>query len=257
MSRAPFELSLLGGGVERAWRRARPDVARLAWHTLRSDDVPSALLPSAQRFWTQMAFQEHRTAACAAATVQALVAARAPLDLVAHAGSFVIDELAHVEMCARVAQALGGAAPLVHDPDALVPATTANLDALGRACELVLRVYCVGEAFSLPLQQATARAQRHPLLSAVVGRIARDEAKHAALGWLFFDWAADSVSDERRAQLRRVAAECVAAVAGTIDGNAAGAGETFRWLPRPKWQKVARRALDADVIAPLRARALL
>jgi hypothetical protein len=257
MARAPFELSLLGGATERAWRRARPDVAKLAWHTLDADALPRALVAPAQRFWTGMAFQEHRTAACTAATLQALIAARAPVDLVAHAAGFVGDELAHVELCARVAQAIGGAAPLVHDPDALVPALTPGLSAFGRACELALRIYCVGEAFSLALQQATARAQRHPLLSAVIGRIARDEAKHAAFGWLFFDWADELVDEPLRAALRRVATEAVEGVAQSIERGGADDGATFGWLPRRRWQTVARRALDDDVVAPLRARDLL
>ena len=257
MRRDPFELSMLGGATERAWRRERPDIAPLPWESLDPDALSPSLRADAQRFWTRMAFQEHRTAAATAATVQALCAARAPLDLVAHAARFVADELAHVELCARVAGGLGGAAPLFHDPDALVPATAAGLSPLGRAAELVLRVYCIGEALSLPLQQATARAQRHPLLGAVVRRIARDEAKHGAFGWLFFDWAADFVDDELRAHLGAVAAETVALVAQSIEGDDGDGEVSFGWLSRRRWREVARRALDDDVRAPLAARGLL
>ncbi|MDB4967262.1 MAG: hypothetical protein JWN44_2951 [Myxococcales bacterium] len=257
MRREPFELSILGGATERAWRRERPDIAPLPWELLDEEPPAGALLETARRFWTRMAFQEHKTATATAATVQALCAARAPVDLIAHAARFVADELAHVELCARVAAGLGGAAPLSHDPDELVPAPSPRLSPLGRAAELVLRVYCIGEAFSLPLQQATARAQRHPLLSAILRRIARDESAHGAFGWLFFDWAGELVSDGERAHLRAIARDSVATVADSIEQPGEDAELTFGWLPRPKWQAVARRSLDEDVKEPLMARGLL
>jgi hypothetical protein len=257
MRRDPFELSILGGATERAWRRVRPDIDPLPWHKLDPASLSPSLLEDARRFWTRMAFQEHKTAAATAVTVQALVTARAPVDLIAHAARFVTDELAHVELCARVAAGLGGAAPLFHDADALVTPPSPRLSPLGRAAELVLRIYCVGEAFSLPLQQATARAQRHPLLSAVLRRIARDEAAHGAFGWLFFDWAVELLGDGERAHLRATARQGVDYVAQTIDGGHDGDEVSFGWLPRARWQAVARRSLDEDVCRPLRARGLL
>src|SRR5262245_58679870 len=106
-----FELSLLGGSVERRYRRLRPEV-RLPWGTLDTSSYDRATLETAQRTWTLAAFQEQHSAAACAETLRALIAARAPLDLVAMASSFVLDEVVHVELCARVAMELGGAAPL-------------------------------------------------------------------------------------------------------------------------------------------------
>jgi hypothetical protein len=258
IARELFELSLLGGAVERQWRRTRPDIARLPWRQLATVRLEPARLSAAQRFWTQMALQEHRTAAGAAATVQALIGARAPIDLVAHAARFVTDELAHVELCARVAAGLGGAPPLAYDGAQLVPSASPSLSPLGRAAELVVRIYCVGEALSLPMQQATARSQTHPLLAGVVRRLARDEAGHAAFGWLFFDWAAPLVDGEEWTHLRAVASDALAQVTALIES--AGEDEvveSFGWLPRARWKKVARQALDEDVQVPLRARRLI
>jgi hypothetical protein len=252
-----FELSLLGGAVERGWRRARPDIVRLPWHTLDATQLTPSLLATARRFWTTMALQEHRTAAAAAATVQALVAARAPIDLVAHAARFVTDELAHVELCARVAAGLGGAAPMAYDGAALVPATSPELSSLGRAAELVVRGYCVGEALSLPMQQATARSQQHPLLAGVLQRLARDEAAHAAFGWLFLDWADTLFDAPLRRHLRTVAAQAIAQVEALIASNPGDEPGEFGWLRPARWRQVARRALDEDVRAPLHERGLV
>src|SRR5437868_3671969 len=97
-----FELMMLGGASERGYRRARPEVERLPWGTLDPSAHPTELVIEARRSWTQAAFQEHRTGAACAATLEALIAARAPLDLIATASRFVLDELVHVEMCARL-----------------------------------------------------------------------------------------------------------------------------------------------------------
>ncbi|MBL8934835.1 MAG: hypothetical protein JNM69_09790, partial [Archangium sp.] len=73
-----FELSMWGGAVERRYRQLRPEVEQLPWHDFDvSKATPEALL-SARRTWTEAAFQEHRTGAACAASLQALIAARAP-----------------------------------------------------------------------------------------------------------------------------------------------------------------------------------
>src|SRR5581483_9335232 len=156
-----FELSLLGGAIERRYRRLRPDVDALPWKTL---------VERARRFWTMSAFTEHRAAAAAAATVAALIAARAPLDLIAVASQFVIEELAHVEISARIAGALGGGVPLIHDPHALGTRPDPALAPLTQAAELVVRVYCVAESYSLAML-SPGRDGGHPLLRAALARI--------------------------------------------------------------------------------------
>src|SRR5690349_6029231 len=85
---------------------------------------PQELLP-ARAAWTAAAFQEHRTGIACAVTLRALLEARAPLDLIALAARFPLDELAHVELCARMAMELGGGTEILYDPlDVVVDATS-------------------------------------------------------------------------------------------------------------------------------------
>src|SRR5206468_10330451 len=116
--------------------------------------------------------------------------------LVATATRFPLDELVHVELCARLAAELGGGAPLSHDPRELAPHPDPSLPALLAAAELVVRVFCVGEAVSIPLLRGTSRAATHPLVKGVLDRIVRDEAAHGRFGWQFLDWAADRLGAE-------------------------------------------------------------
>src|SRR4051812_26011377 len=76
-----FQLCVLGGSIERRYRRMRPEVNGMPWGTLDSRRYSSELVLQARRSWTEAAFQEHRTAAACAAALQALITARAPLDL--------------------------------------------------------------------------------------------------------------------------------------------------------------------------------
>ncbi|HZR08314.1 MAG TPA: ferritin-like domain-containing protein, partial [Myxococcales bacterium] len=179
----PFELCLLGGSIERRYRRMRPEVDGLPWGTLDPTAYSRELVLLARRSWTEAAFQEHRTGAACAAALQALIAARAPLDLIAVGSRFPLDELVHVELCARLATELGGGAPLLHDPRSLIPPPRPGQGALMTAAELMVRFFCVGEAVSVPLLRGTWRAATHPLVRAVLGRIVKDEAAHGELGF--------------------------------------------------------------------------
>ena len=88
----------------------------MAWGTLKPSSYPMDVVDAARRVWTEAAFQEHRTGAACAATLKALIAARAPLDLIALASRFPLDEMVHVELCARLVSELGGAVTVRYDP---------------------------------------------------------------------------------------------------------------------------------------------
>lgn len=102
-----FELELYGGGMERRYRRMRPEVEAMPWGTLDLSGISEEQLVSGRRAWTGAAFQEHRTAIACAATLRALIECRAPVDLIGVASRFPLDEMVHVELCARMAMELG------------------------------------------------------------------------------------------------------------------------------------------------------
>lgn len=257
-----FDATLLGGAVERRYRRMRPEVEALPWGTLATAELDEAARLAGGRAWTISAFQEHRTTAACAETMSALVAARAPLDLIATATRFPLDEIVHVELCVRLANELGGGAPLLHDARELIPRPRPGLPPLLHAADLIVRYFCVGEAISVPLLRATWHATEHPLVHGVLGRIVKDEAAHGELGWMFLDWADDELKTEDRAHLRGVAHEAIADLRQswhTLDRRRAPAtvGRILGWLEPREYVAVAERALQEHVIVPLRERSLL
>ncbi|MGF1469811.1 MAG: hypothetical protein ACFCGT_27110 [Sandaracinaceae bacterium] len=257
-----FELELLGGPVERRYRSARPEVEALPWGTLDLTDVPASVVQAGQHAWTRAAFQEWRTGCACALTVKALYEARAPVDLLAMATRFPLDELVHVELCSRLAMELGGAVPLFHEPGRLIIDPLPDVDPLLRCADLVVRFFCVGEALSIPMLRGTWHATEHPLPKAVLGRIVRDEAAHGAFGWLFLDWADELLREEDRAALGRAADETVRAVkrnwaylGGQADDPAAAA-HALGWMETRAYRDLAERSLERNVLAPLRKRGI-
>jgi hypothetical protein len=248
-----FELSLLGGAVERRYRRGRPDIDRLPWKELDPERMAPELVARGRLFWTEAALAEYRAAAACAAVSRALVEARAPLDLIALGSGFLLDELAHVELCARVANQLGGGAAADYDADRLVPRPTAELSPLGRAAELVLRVHCVSETFLFAMQRENR--QDNPLIRAVLRRINKDEAGHARFGWIFFDWAEPLLDAGTRARLRKTAAVAIEALAPRPGGSSAA--ETLGWMPAGAYSALWTQVVDVEIRQPLRERGLL
>jgi hypothetical protein len=257
-----FELELLGGGIERRYRKARPEVDQMPWGTMDVSPFAAEDVVAARQAWTSAAFQEHRTAAACASTLRALIEARAPLDLIAMASQFPLDEVVHVELCARMAMELGGGTELIQDPDDLCLDRDVSLPPLLRAADLVTRFFCVGEALSIPLLRATRDAASHPLPRAVLGRIVKDEVAHGVFGWLFLDWAAPSLGAADRDHLRGAAETAISQVRRLWDDlgrrpKAPPEIHALGWMQTDDYLRLAASSLADQVIAPLRARGIM
>jgi hypothetical protein len=255
-----FELELIGGALERRYRTMRPEVEAMPWGTLRPQDHPPEFVEAARLAWTGAAFQEHRTGAACAATLRSLIEARAPLDLVAVATRFPLDEIVHVELCSRLAMELGGATAWSYRPEELVWEVGAGEEPLLRASRQVVAYFCVGEALSIPLLHGTWKACTHPLTRAVLKRIVQDEAEHGTFGWSYLDWALPHLTPDDLDALGETATR---AVAGVKENWAAirarprvdeGSAHDLGWMQTDAYLALAETSLRTHVIEPLRAR---
>lgn len=255
-----FELELYGEGVERRYRKMRPEVEAMPWGTLRPDEYPEAVVLAARRTWTGAAFQEYRTGIACAATLRALLEARAPLDLIAMATRFPLDELVHVELCSRLAMELGGGTEILHDPNHITHDPPPDLHPLLRAADLVVYNFCVGEALSIPILRGSWHAVKHPLIKAVLGRIVRDEAAHGAFGWAFLDWAVPLLEKKDLEYLGRVAEASIKTVHALWDDLRkrkpieAKDEHALGWMQSEAYLSLAARSMEEKVLKPLRDR---
>ncbi len=101
-----FELEAIGGPLARRLARRRGEA--IDWALLASfRGTPVG--EHARMVWTQSAFSEYASAASFAAITSGLLGAGAPLDLVAAAGDFVVDELVSLDAMLARSKALAPA----------------------------------------------------------------------------------------------------------------------------------------------------
>lgn len=260
----PFDLEWLGGVTERHFRKVRPGVDEMPWGTLDPKKYPATLVDRARISWTEAAYNEYCTAAAFAALLEALLQAKAPIDLVGMASDFVADEVLHVELTSRIAMELGGGAPYVIDFEHLRRVPKPGLSARQRANELVVHVCCVGEAFSLPMLASAYSSATHPLTRAVLQRIVADEAPHGRLGWAYLEWAEEDLDAAERARLADVAVETIEQLAPlwqrlqsrvvdgvTTEGYLLEHVRELGWTESSQYAVRARKAVAEEVVAPL------
>ena len=255
-----FELEMLGGALEKRYRRARPEGEEMPWGTLDLGGVPEHERVRARLAWTSAAYQEHRTGVGVTEALRLLMQAQAPLDLIALGARFPLDETVHVELCARLAMEAGGGTEILYDPTTMILGATLPGPPLLQCAELMVRFFCVGEALSIPLLRGTWKATRHPLPRAVLGRIVKDEAAHGTFGYLFLDWAEPQLSREDRRLLGLQADLAIDAVVAQWDDLRSRPkadwqeGNALAWMSTEPYLELAARSMNENVLQPLRER---
>jgi len=105
-----------------------------------------------------------------------------------HTGLRVVaDELEHARLSHATVVALGGE----DEPMSLDIRATAAPDApegvLASLVDTILRNFCLGETFAVPLFAAMRATTTHPQAREALDRVLRDEAVHRAFGWESLD----------------------------------------------------------------------
>lgn len=263
MALVDFGVSFTRGAALRLHKRLRID-EDYPWESLDASRYPPLLVARARRGWTENAFNEYCTFAVMGELLQSLALARAPLDLWTMACDFPREEALHVELCARVAERLGGLHPLRFDPDHVRVQFDPSLTPAERATELVVRVCCVGEAFSLPMLTGAMKSATHPLTRAVLTTIVKDEASHGRFGWLYLDHVSATLKPAERERLGRVARETLdqyrplwERLTSRVQNGVTSEGfllahvHELGWMESGAYASLARETVEREVIAPL------
>ncbi|NVB37378.1 hypothetical protein G6O69_06010 [Pseudenhygromyxa sp. WMMC2535] len=151
------------------------------------DELPPEVREQLAAHWAGIARAEHASVASFARFTSQLMSVGAPPQLVVESLAAADDEVRHAEAALELAEAFAGRGlefgPL--DVDAAV-AEACDLEQLTLAC---VSEGCIGETLST-LELATIAARCSDLgLAELLQSIADDEARHAALAWMFVRWA--------------------------------------------------------------------
>jgi hypothetical protein len=257
-----FEVGLAGGSAQRRWRDDYGDMGEaFSWDSLKQGEYPEDLVETARLRWTRNALNEFVTCTVMGQLLMLMGQANIPLDLWSLAATFPREELLHVELCSRIAMQLGGGAPIAYDSDQLVYAIDSEQSPLEQCNEMVVRLLCVGEGFSLPMLYGSMQATTHPLVNSVLTRIVKDEVMHGRLGWLYMDWVQHELGSAERERLGAIAGEGITEyralyrdlrsqemVEGTPDGDALAFARELGGMTVADYSDLARKTIQTDIV---------
>ena len=242
-----WALSSIDFTMGRPWRkdrggrpsRARPR-SRADWSAARTACAPDE---SAAARWLRAALDEHASIAAFSRLSLDLLAHAAPPSLVRWATEAALEEIRHAELCFERASALGGCDV---GPSEL-PTGAATAPSLAVLARESLVDGCIGEGVAAECARRSAELASDPSARAVWTEIARDEARHAELGWAIVEWALERDGEAIRGELRRLM-EHLAPPAG---------GEARIDLEQGWLDAAAERDAWLEVVAGVRARLCL
>jgi hypothetical protein len=187
---------LVGGAARVASWGSRVDFREVTTPDVESLSAPARLALAAH--YAQAGLMEHASVAAFARFVLELLSTGAPSELVDAAGEALRDELRHTRICFGLASAYAGA-PM--GPGALDTTGALEPASFEERLTTTFLEACVGETVAaFEVAEAAAQAT-DPAVSSLLGRIAEDEMRHAALGFRFVRWALGTLPDERRAAM--------------------------------------------------------
>jgi len=171
-----------------------------------------------------------------------LLALGAPRALVATARRSRADEIRHAREMAILAHRFGAAPAKVE----VAPQheRTPFAIALENAVE-----GCVRETYGALVAAYQARMATDPELRSVLGRIARDEARHASLAHDVARWLEPRLSEGERAEIARARAKAIADLRSAVLRPPATDVARLAGMPRPREARALLEALEHDVLS--------
>lgn len=167
--------------------------------TFDADAYDPDYIETARRQWSQRAVAEYQSTAQFAQLLHRLTLVGAPIEMIGAATRLATDECRHAELCAKLADVLGGCdAQITHRGLSMFE----DVDGLATQCALtILTVCCFGETLSVPMLRALSVAATDPLAERVATIIAGDEEYHSRFGWEALSWFCGELDDARRREV--------------------------------------------------------
>jgi hypothetical protein len=158
-----------------------------------ADDVREEL----RRAWSARVVAEYRSMVVFSEMIARIPEAGLPLEVSSAASRLLQDEARHTELCAQLAERLGGR------HDSTVQRSDVRFSDDGLSAELfvarwTISMMCVGECASVSLLRTLADAAEDPCVSRVLDTLYRDEVLHDRFGWALARELIPTLNDEQR-----------------------------------------------------------
>jgi AraC-like DNA-binding protein len=172
----------------------------IPWSRLDASALDDGARERTRRAWSMRAAAEYRSMAVFCEMLARMPEAGVALPAITAMTRLVRDEARHTELCARVADALGGHGDAPVDARALRlydPRMSARLF----VARWTVSMFCVGESTSVALLRTLERHATDPCARAVLRAIRRDEALHDRYGRALAGALIPALSDDERVWL--------------------------------------------------------
>jgi hypothetical protein len=152
------------------------------WHRLKLAEYSADDIEIARRAWAARAVAEYRSLIVFGELIARFPELGLPLEVMSSASRLLTDEARHTELCAHLADALGGHAGALLPPGDLALKRN-DLPAHLFVARWVTSMFCVGETASVGILQTLLDHTRDPCIQAVIHILLRDEILHDRFGW--------------------------------------------------------------------------
>jgi hypothetical protein len=167
------------------------------WDRFDAGSLRDSVREELRRAWSARVVAEYRSMVVFSELIARLPEAGLALEVSCAASRLLSDEARHVDLCANLADRLGGSA------DATVSRADLRFSDEGLSAELfvarwTLSMMCVGECASVALLRALADAAEDPCVSQVLDTLYRDEVLHDRFGWALAREIVPALNEEQR-----------------------------------------------------------
>lgn len=172
------------------------------------------------RIWGERIPTEYRSITGFSTLSFDLIAAGAPVNLVAVCHRVCIDELRHTELAVKMVELYGGRLPPLPREISSLPADE-SLTAVAQACRSAIVLSCLGETFACTELVLLRERAIDPVVRGVLTVFLADEIVHARVGWAYLAHAFKTAD----ALTRRMVAETIPSYVAGIAKNLFGTAE--------------------------------
>jgi hypothetical protein len=193
-------------------------------------------------FWAEVAHPEAAAVTAFGQLASELVVHGAPRAMVESALRSQKDEIRHARVTARLARRYGGR-PVAPRVAPSAPRRLAEV-ASDNAVE-----GCIRETYGALVAHTQARQARDSSVRMVLGRIARDETRHAALSWQIAQWAESRMRAGERRRVRQDTKQALDRLEDELTQLHADEVHAVTGLPRPPQARALYRRLREELFS--------
>lgn len=190
----------------------------IPWEETHAPKLDPDVRAELARIWAERIPTEYRSITGFSTLSFDLIAAGAPVDLVAVCHRVCIDELRHTELAVRMVEIYGGTLPELPREISVLPSDE-SLNVVAQACRSAILISCLGETFACTELAMLRDRAVDPVVAGVLRIFLADEIVHARIGWAYLAHAFKTADENTRKAVAAAIPEYVAGIGANLFGT--------------------------------------